>query len=245
MNESYEAGESFPVEDDYETRAIDISGPAKEKEAPKPSNPWLDIWIRPRATIRSIVAYDPDYKVNLIVGLVGILTVLDKASNKNLGDKISLSSILFIAIIFGPIFNIIRLHIMSGLISWTGSKIGGQAQSREIRTALAWSEVPNLLAFGIWAIYLALVGDMMFKDDMVFETDAEVKTAEFVLLGGYTVATFLGLWCLVIKLKALGEVQGFSAIRALGNLILASLVIVIPILCLALFILVPEILRSL
>ncbi|MDF1667448.1 MAG: Yip1 family protein [Planctomycetota bacterium] len=251
MTESYEAGESFPVEDDLSNPSLDISGSlketgsetSKEKAALKPSNPWLNIWIRPRATIRAIVAYDPDYKVSLIAGAVGVLTLLDKASDKNLGDKVSVVSVLFIAMIFGPIFNLIRLQIMSGLVSWTGAKIGGQAQSREIRTALAWSEVPNLVSFGIWAVYLGVVGEKMFKDDMVFETDAEVATVQFVLFGGTALATLLGLWSLVIKLKALGEVQGFSAIKALGNLILASLVIIVPLLALFLCLFLPEILK--
>lgn len=197
--------------------------------------------MQPRQTIRQIIHYDPEYNVSLIVGLIGIIVILDKASDKGLGEHVSFASVLFIAVIFGPITGIIRLHIMSRLIAWTGPQLGGHGDSREIRTALAWSEVPNLLSFGLWGAYLFVAGELMFKKEMLFETEADLATAEFVMFAGTGIAILLSLWSFVLKLKALGEVQEFSAWRALGNLILASLVILVPFLALAFCLLIPVI----
>ena len=38
-----------------------------------------------------------------------------------------------------------------------------------------------------------------------------------------------GIWTLVVYLKSLGQVQGFSAWKALGNSCLAGLVIIVPV----------------
>lgn len=225
----YETGQSFPVEDNPNLERVVFSEPIDKKKGPKPENPWLSIWLRPRETIRTIVDYDPGYNVLTIVSLVGILDFLNRASNKALGDHVSLVSIGFMAIIFGPLGALIRISIMSGLVAWTGSKIGGQATSREVKTALAWSEVPYLTGYLLWGLYLGFLGEQMFKDHMQFATDQDATVAQIILFGGLGIGVLLGIWSFVIKVVALSEVQGFSPGRAFGNLFLAGLVIVIPV----------------
>jgi len=43
----------------------------------KAINPWLSIWIKPRATIRWIVNTDPTQQVILLAALGGIAQTLD------------------------------------------------------------------------------------------------------------------------------------------------------------------------
>lgn len=225
----YETGQSFPVEDNPNLERVVFSEPIDKKQGPKPKNPWLSIWLRPRETIRTIVDYDPGYNVLTIVSLVGILEFLNRASNKSLGDQVSFMAIFFLAVIFGPLGGLIKLAISGAVIAWTGSKIGGQATSREVRTALAWSEVPFLINFLLFGITLAFLGEELFKDDMQFDIDQDVLVAQILLFGGVGISAVLGIWSFVIKVLALSEVQGFSAWRALGNLILAGFVIFFPI----------------
>ena len=41
----------------------------------------------------------------------------------------------------------------------------------------------------------------------------------------------VGIWALVVLMKSLGEVHKFSAWKALGSVILGTLVILVPIFC--------------
>jgi hypothetical protein len=83
----------------------------------------------------------------------------------------------------------------------------------------------------LWVPELALFGDELF-------TSHTPRLYSNPLLGlgllGFGVLEIVvGVWAIVIFLKALGQVQGFSAWKALGNTLLASLVVLVP---LALFV---------
>ena len=109
-----------------------------------PLNPWFSMWLHPRRTIRQIVATNPDRLVLLLAAVGGIAEAFANAESKSTGDKESLMSILLISLILGPIGGIVGLWVGGSLLHWTGGWIGGQAGSRRIRTALAWSQVPSI-----------------------------------------------------------------------------------------------------
>ena len=51
----------------------------------------------------------------------------------------------------------------------------------------------------------------------------------FLMFGFAAIEISIGIWAFVVFLKCLGQVQCFSAWKALGNVVLAGLVIIIPI----------------
>lgn len=112
-------------------------------------NPWVSIWTTPRATIQHIVDTDPERWVMVLAAISGFAQVLDRASMRNLGDKMEWPAILLVAAIAGPITGIISLSLGGALIRWSGSWIGGNASSQNIRAAIAWSSVPIIWEFGV------------------------------------------------------------------------------------------------
>ncbi len=197
-------------------------------ESPQTMNPWLSIWTRPRQTIRWIVNTDPHRSVLLLAALAGIAQALDRASSRNLGDRISLPTILGLAVLLGPIGGIIGLYLGGFLLRWTGRWIGGRASPPEIRAAIAWSSVPAIVALPLWVPELALFGQELFTSET--PTIDENPPLAAALLGFSVVEFCLAVWSFILLLKCVGEVQGFSAWKALGNVLLAALVIVLPIL---------------
>lgn len=195
----------------------------------QPLSPFLSIWIKPRETIRKIVDTDPTKYVTVLAMLAGIGQALDRASSRNMGDSLPLIAILGICLIFGPIGGIISLYIGGALYRWSGSWLGGQASSEEVRAAIAWSSVPIIFTLPLWIPELLLFGEEMF-------TKATPKLNAnpllgIVLLGFVAVEVIVGIWAFVVFMKGLGEVQKFSAWKALGSVILGTLVIFVPILC--------------
>lgn len=191
-------------------------------------NPWFSIWMRPRETMRQILNTDPERQVLVLAAISGIGQTLNKASQRNLGDAIDVPVILFLALILGSIGGIIQLYISGALISWTGKWIEGQADSLQVRAALAWSSIPGIWLMLFWIPELALFGEEMFTEEMpVMESNSLLSNA-FIALG--LVSTIGAVWSIVVMLKCLAEAQGFNAWKALANIILAFCVVFLPLL---------------
>lgn len=190
------------------------------------ANPWISMWTRPRETIQQIVTSDPTRLVLLLAALQGISGTLDQASINSAGDRLELPTLLAAVVIAGPVLGILSLYIGAALLRWTGNWIGGQASSQHIRTAIAWSSVPIIWSLLLWIPELWLFGKELFTSETP-RLDADV-TLSFSYFGFALVEFTIAVWALVVYLKCLGQVQGFSAWKALGNSLLAILVIVVP-----------------
>jgi len=197
----------------------------------KALNPWISIWTKPRATIQQVIDTDPIRLVVLLAALQGISSTLDRASTRSLGDKHELSTILLIAVTIGPLAGLLSLYIGGALVRWTGKWIGGIGSSATVRAALAWSGVPLIWTLPIWIPELLLFGDELFTSETP-RMDSS-GTLLFSYLGFTLVELVIAIWTFVVLLKCVGQVQGFTAWKALGNLLLAVLVIIVPILIIA------------
>ena len=190
-------------------------------------NPWFSIWTKPRATIQQIVETDPQRLVLLLAALGGFSTVLDRASMRNMGDRLEWPMLFLVAAIVGPLAGIVTLYLGGVLLRWTGRWIGGQASSQHIRAAMAWSSVPEIWALLLWIPELALFGQELFTSTTPL-LDAN-PSLNIAMLGFAALGILMAVWQFVIFLKCLGQVQGFSAWKALGNSIMASMVVLLPI----------------
>ena len=194
-------------------------------------NPWVSMWTKPRATIQQIVDTNPQRLVLLLAAAAGFGQALDRASINSIGDRVDWPVIFIVAAVGGPIAGLIGLYIGGALIHWTGTWIGGKTSAENIRAAIAWSSVPMLWALVLWIPELALFGQELFTAETpVIDADTTLNSA-FLAFG--VVEVTIGIWTLIVYLKCLAQVQGFSAWKALGNSILAGLVIIVPILIIA------------
>lgn len=211
---------------------MEFSPPGDAPAAPpEPYDPWLSMWLQPRATVRHLVEQRPRYGVLLLTVLGGIAGSLDRMAGRDAGDSMALPMVLVFALLFGPIGGLIGLYLGAWLIGLTGRWIGGTAETEPIRTALAWGNLPNVAGLLLWLPALALVGREMFTAATP-ALEAQPWLAVFLLPLGLAWFT-LGAWSLVLVVKGIGEVQGFTAWKALGNLLLAGLLVAVPIALLA------------
>jgi hypothetical protein len=192
-------------------------------------SPFFSIWVKPRETIRKIVETDLTKYVIPLAMLAGIGQALDRASARSVGDSLPLIAILAICLIFGPVGGIISLYIGGALFRWTGSWLGGQASSEEVRAAIAWSSVPTIFIMPLWIPELLIFGEELFTSSTPRMESNPILA--ILLLGFAAIEIVIGIWAFVVLLKSLGEVHRFSAWRAFGAVILGILVILIPILC--------------
>jgi hypothetical protein len=197
--------------------------------------------MTPRETIRRIVGTNPRLHVIPLVCFAGICDVLDRASMKEMGDKMPLNVILWLAVIGGPLSGLLGLWIWSGLLQWTGRWIKGLGNRDHLMAAIGWASVPDVLSLPIWAIQLAIFGGDLFTSDMPRLEAQPMLWIPF--LGLALVELVLGVWGIVMLCKMVAEVQGFpSAWKGFGNLMLVVLVFVaalflifLPIILIAVF----------
>jgi hypothetical protein len=215
-----------------QTKGIDLAG----------ENPYLTIWIRPRATIRGIVNKNPSFRVLPIASAGGILQAVQVAVLFLAGDQLCVSMILVLCVVLGPPLGLILLYLGAWIVELSCRMLGGQADSREVRAALAWSSVPFLAMTPLYIIRIALVGKELFT----FEKPRLLSqpAVAYLLAATAVPEVVLSIWWLVVTLKALAEVQRFSAWRALGSmlLLLAPFVVLIVIVAIVAYFLVKNLL---
>lgn len=188
-------------------------------------NPWLQIWMKPRETMRAIVKTDPKYRFYLLSGIYGFTLLLQLAQNISLGDTVSLTAIFSGAVVLSVLMGILGITIMSGLLYWTGGWIGGNASYVDVRAAVAWSNVPNIVNIVIWLVLIGVFGNRLFLH--TFAETPFIGTELTVVFFAFVLQTVISVWGFIIALKALGEVQGFSAWKALLNVLIPFFMVTI------------------
>ena len=186
-------------------------------------NPWLSIWIRPRATIRSIVAQNPNRGLWVLAAIYGFCSLMNMFQSMVVGEGLGIGAILLLAVVLSPLWGWISFSVWSGFVSWVGKWFKGQGSFKTVRAAYAWSCVPILVNIPLWLLMVALFGHQLFLNyPEAHLLPNGLVTLLFVIL---IVKVILAIWSLVIYLNALAEVQNFSVIRAILNVIVAGLIL--------------------
>jgi len=204
-----------------------ISSLMSEQGPIEAASPWLSIWTRPRATLRLILDTDPRRGVFRLAALGGIVESLSLATRQGLGDTYSIPVLLTLATAGGAAAGLLGIVIFTAALSLTGRWLGGRGGSVEVRAALAWANVPGIWGLLLWLPRAALLGGEIFHPA---PAGIQGNPPALLLYGLLQILQVLiALWGFAISLKCLGEAHAFSAWRALGALILGSLIVIVPI----------------
>lgn len=184
-------------------------------------NPWLSIWVRPRTTIRSIVAQNPRKSLWILAYVYGFASLLNCFQSFPIALRLGMLPMLIVAVILAPFWGYTFFSIWSWIVVWVGKLFKGQGNFETIRSAYAWSCVPLIGNIPLWFLLITFYSDFLFfgVQDHVIQPGA-VALLFLVLIGKLVFA----IWSIIIFLQALAEVQQFSILRAIGNVVVASVV---------------------
>jgi hypothetical protein len=202
------------------------------------------ILIRPRQTIRSIVAESRSGVAVLLVLLATVSTSIRDVRWQAYRQSPQLATVMPSALILcaglaGLLIAAVILFYAFALLAWgIGRLLGGTANGRAVRIALAWSLVPLIWAL-LYRIPVALFQPAMGSAALnqmhnpVAVLRAALGAMSLYALMSYSVIALLtiavDIWCLVLAGVALSEVNGFSTWRGaatLGFSLLAPLIVV-------------------
>lgn len=189
---------------------------------------FITIWTRPKQSIRKIVDLNPTYGIYLLSCIYGICYTFNKFEKKSYGDQHSFWLLIVGAILIGMFTGILNIYLRGWLIGKTGKLLGGVGSVEAIRAAVSWGRIAYIPTLFFWIINFCLLGEDSFKSVIpILETNGLVALGLLLIM---SVNNILLLWGRIISIFCIAEVQGFSFWKALLNDIIATLVIVIPIL---------------
>lgn len=140
-----------------------------------------------------------------------------------LGNALGVIGIFIIAAIFSPIYGYVSFFLWSGFVYWVGKWFKGQGSFREVRCSYAWSCVPILINIPLWIIVAIFFGNQLFMNTL--SASALPKAAVFLLFAILIAKVAVAIWSLIIFLNALAEVQKYSMVRSIFNVIVAALIL--------------------
>jgi hypothetical protein len=185
-------------------------------------NPWISMWVRPRETIREIIARNPNRSLWPLAFIYGFSALLNCFQSVPIALQFGLFPMFLFALILAPFWGYAFFGIWSWVIVFVGRLLKGQANFQMARAAYAWSCVPLIVNIPLWILLVLFYSQILFfgVQDQIVVPGAVVVPLFLILIGKLV----FSIWSLVIYLQALAEVQQFSVLRAIGNVILASLV---------------------
>lgn len=186
-------------------------------------NPWITVWTEPRDTIRRIIAENPKRSLWLLAAIYGFSSLLNSFQSGSLGASISIVPLFLLALILAPFWGYLVFSFWSIVVVWTGKIFKGQGNFQTVRAAYAWSCVPLAVTAVLWILLILFFGHSLFTN---FPREHLLTGIQTALLFCILIAKVaMVIWTLVIYLNALSEVQGFSILKAIGNVIVAALLI--------------------
>lgn len=190
-------------------------------------NPWLSIWVKPRATIAAIVSKNPKFRLLTLSWLHGMPVILHFWQNMTIGTKADLFGTVLIGVLLSFLVGFLGITIGSALIFWVGKWIGGQAPFTNVRAAVAWSNVPNLVTIATWILLFAVFKRQAFNLEPLLSGTSPASASQSLLLAGVQLLQLVAsIWSIVILVKAVAQVQGFSAWKGLLNVLLPLLLLI-------------------
>lgn len=123
----------------------------------------VNIWIRPRRTIRDLLD-ENRYRTLafLLVLLFGISFTMDQISFGEYGDWYSLGFLLGISVPIGLPVGLLMWFLYGGLFWGIGRLLGGEAAWKDVMTAVAWSFIPYTAKLLIWLLRALSFGEETF-----------------------------------------------------------------------------------
>lgn len=186
-------------------------------------NPWLKIWVEPKATIRKIINYNPNFRLFFLSAIYGFVSLVSSSERFSLGLTMHFFWVLLLCLIIAPIWGYIVFSISSFFIYFIGKWLKGRAKFIEVRSAIAWSNVPMLVNIFMWILLFIIFGSDLFRDfPGAFVLTKAQKAFLFLILLSQLV---ISIWIIVLYVNALSEVQKFSIGKAILNILIAIVIV--------------------
>jgi signal peptidase I len=165
------------------------------EDAPAAS-PWLTTWFNPRQSIAHVISTDPRRHVWLLAALGLIFGIILQSLVSGWATVLLDWRAIAAIVIGGAILGVVGLYYTAFFFGWAGHLFGGRGSAAEVRAALAWGQLPTILAGAVGLI----VGLLLLRPSSL-------------VIG--IIAGVAWLWTLVLTWVLFARVQNFGFWRTI------------------------------
>lgn len=183
------------------------------------------IWSKPYSVLRFIHTKQYEKNMYLILFLIGVVNAFDRASLRNMGDTKSLTEIIVGSIIVGGLLGWISFYFYSFLVSWAGLMLKGKGDRESLYRVFTYSMIPAIGNIILTFIQIIFFGGDAFTSD--FDNEFGDYATAFIFYSLAMASLGLGIYSIILCVIGTSIVQNFSFGRALLNLLLPIIFIVI------------------
>ncbi len=153
-----------------------------------------------------------------IAFLSNFFSVLYQITSREWNYEINTSSLFALAVVIAPIIGFILIYLGGYVLKRVGDLFGGEATILEIRTVLAWSYLPSIIAGFLWVLAY-----FIFKEDLMITAKGKPQN-NFIINLFWMIHFALSVWSIMLYFKLLAYVQKFSMLKSIASTIIAIFV---------------------
>ncbi|TAA72437.1 Yip1 family protein [Planococcus salinarum] len=187
----------------------------KEREV----NPFTDIWLRTRETVRFVIERKSTKYIILLIVLTGFASGLVGLMNTRSADREPWAAVLQ-ALITGPIGSAFGYFIGAAILVLVGRLFKGTATYPEMFKALVTAQIPQ-----IWLLPLLII--WAFASPATFFADRMDVAGNPIVVIMSLVMAVVSIWTFVIVCKAVGEAHGVSSWKGFFIVLIPGVIITI------------------
>lgn len=182
-------------------------------------NPFTDIWLRTRETVRFVIDRKSVKYIILLIVLTGFASGLLGMMNTRSSDMAPWAAILQ-ALITGPIGSAVGYFLGAAILTLVGRLFKGTATYQEMFKALPAAQIPQ-----IWLLPLLIIWALA-SPETFFSDRADVAGNPIVAIMSIVVAV-VSVWTFIIVCKAVGEAHRVSSWKGFFIVVLPGIIITI------------------
>lgn len=190
----------------------------KEREV----NPFTDIWLRTRETVRFVIERKSAKFIILLIVLTGFASgLLGLMNTRNTGTD-PFGAIIQ-ALITGPIGSAFGYFLGAAVLTLVGRLFKGTATYQEMFKALATAQIPQ-----IWLLPLLVIWVLASPATFFAERGDTAGSPLLAIL--YFALAVVSVWTFIIVCKAVGEAHRVSSWKGFFIVVLPGILITIAVL---------------
>jgi len=183
------------------------------------------IWLKPRPIFEYIDhTYYTRYLV-LLITLIGIANVGGGVFEKSFSSTYDFYTSFLFSIFKGGLLGWIGFYVFAFLLSLTGKWLKGEASTNSMLLMSAHAYIPNILIMLFWIPRIILM-DNIHVDIWEERPDPSLSTYFMKAILGIG-ELVLNIWSLVLLVVGVSVVQQFSLGRAIANVLLPILFLIL------------------
>lgn len=182
-------------------------------------NPFTDIWLRTRETVRFVIEHKSAKFIILLIVLTGFASGLIGFMNTRSANMEPWAAVLQ-ALVTGPIGSAFGYFIGAAVLTLVGRLFQGTATYQEMFKALVTAQIPQIWLLPLLIIWAFAAPDTFFAD----RTDVEGNLVVVIMS---IVMAVVSIWTFIIVCKAVGEAHRVSSWKGFFIVVIPGILITI------------------